>query len=363
MDRDQTSDPASAPWHGRHRPASPACDEHPPLRACRRRPLLAPASSALAGLLATAALISAACSGNHRPATSASAGTPIERGTASWYGPKFDGRRTASGERYDMRSLTAAHPTLPFGTLVQVTNLVNGRQVVVRINDRGPFAHRRIIDLSYKAALELEIVGPGTAQVELAIVGHGDLLPPLPMPAPPIVVAAVDTPAAPSPGAPSPSYRTVEAAATAAPNAGALDAALDEPRSEDAGDSPEPRAAELAPGMAPAMPPAPVLAVSSAKTAGRSADASPVQRAATAAAAAPAGGGAHFTVQVGAFGEPGRADALRRDLARTYPETAVHSDGLWSRVQIGLFGDREQAETLRRELAATGIAAIVVTAR
>ncbi len=327
MDRDQTSDPASASWHGRHRSAAPAGDENPPPRSCRRRPLLAPASSALAGLLATAALISAACSGNHRPATSAAAGTPIERGTASWYGPKFDGRRTASGERYDMRGLTAAHPTLPFGTLVQVTNLVNGRQVVVRINDRGPFAHRRIIDLSYKAALELEIVGPGTAQVELAIVGHGDLLPALPMPAPPIVVAAVDTPAAPLPDAPSPAYRTVEAAATAAPNAAALGAALDEPRSADAGGGPEPSAAEMAPGMAPA------------------------------------GDGAHFTVQVGAFGEPGRADALRRDLARTYPETAVHSDGLWSRVQIGLFGDREQAETLRRELAATGIAAIVVTAR
>src|ERR1700684_765429 len=99
-----------------------------------------------------------------------------------------------------MRSLTAAHPTLPFGTLVQVTNLVNGRQVVVRINDRGPFAHRRIIDLSYKAALGLEIVGPGPAQVELAIVGQGDLGPPLlTEPSPPIVVAAADPPPAPLP--------------------------------------------------------------------------------------------------------------------------------------------------------------------
>ncbi len=75
-----------------------------------------------------------------------------QRGEASWYGRKFHGRRTASGERYNMHALTAAHRTLPFASYVRVTNLVNGKHVVVRINDRGPFHSKRIIDLSYGAA-------------------------------------------------------------------------------------------------------------------------------------------------------------------------------------------------------------------
>lgn len=98
---------------------------------------------------------------------------PHQRGVASWYGQDFHGRRTANGERYDMNQLTAAHPTLPFGTLVEVRNLHNGRAVVVRINDRGPFAKRRVIDLSYGAAREIGLVGPGTAPVEISVVAEG----------------------------------------------------------------------------------------------------------------------------------------------------------------------------------------------
>ena len=93
-----------------------------------------------------------------------------ERGVASWYGPKFHGRPTASGERYDMHGMTAAHRSLPFGTLVEVHNLGNDRRVRVRINDRGPFARGRIIDLSYEAARQIGLVGPGTARVELRVV-------------------------------------------------------------------------------------------------------------------------------------------------------------------------------------------------
>ena len=111
-----------------------------------------------------------ACSNNRRSSSPTSLGVPIERGIASWYGPKFDGRRTASGERYDMTELTAAHPTLPFGTRVGVRNTRTGREVVVRINDRGPFSKNRIIDLSYAAAREVGVVGPGTASVELYLV-------------------------------------------------------------------------------------------------------------------------------------------------------------------------------------------------
>ena len=90
-----------------------------------------------------------------------------QRGIASWYGSKFHGRRTSSGEPYDMHLATAAHKTLPLPTYAQVTNLENGRQVIVKINDRGPFKEDRLIDLSYGAALRLGMIGTGTARVEV----------------------------------------------------------------------------------------------------------------------------------------------------------------------------------------------------
>lgn len=103
----------------------------------------------------------------------------VERGQASWYGSKFQGRRTSSGEIYDMHQMTAAHKTLPLPSYVQVTNLVNGRTAVVRVNDRGPFHGGRIIDLSYAAAKKLGVVAAGTARVEVRSVDprdHGGLV-------------------------------------------------------------------------------------------------------------------------------------------------------------------------------------------
>lgn len=90
-----------------------------------------------------------------------------EKGLASWYGTKFHGQRTSSGEAYDMYKMTAAHKTLPLPTFARVTNLQNGRSVVVKINDRGPFHANRIIDLSYAAAMKLGVVKTGTAMVEV----------------------------------------------------------------------------------------------------------------------------------------------------------------------------------------------------
>jgi rare lipoprotein A len=92
-------------------------------------------------------------------------------GIASWYGPDFHGHLTSNKEIYNMYDLTAAHKSLPFGTRVMVTNLLNGKSVEVRINDRGPFVGDRIIDLSYAAARLLDLVGPGTAPVRLEILG------------------------------------------------------------------------------------------------------------------------------------------------------------------------------------------------
>lgn len=93
----------------------------------------------------------------------------FERGGASWYGPGFHGRRTANGERYDMNAMTAAHRTLPFGTLVRVHSLVNGRDVEVRINDRGPYSGKRVIDVSRAAAEELGMLGMGFKEVVLLV--------------------------------------------------------------------------------------------------------------------------------------------------------------------------------------------------
>jgi rare lipoprotein A len=95
--------------------------------------------------------------------------TPILRGLASWYGDPHHGRLTASGERFDMYDFTAAHRTLPMGTRVRVTNLTNGRAVVVTVTDRGPYIRARIIDLSYAAARRIGLIGPGTALVQLEV--------------------------------------------------------------------------------------------------------------------------------------------------------------------------------------------------
>ena len=95
---------------------------------------------------------------------------PYQIGTASWYGTYFQGRATASGEPYDMYDMTAAHPSLPLGTWVRVTNLRNGRTVVVRVNDRGPVVDGRIIDLSYNAAGALDMRTQGIQKVRLDIV-------------------------------------------------------------------------------------------------------------------------------------------------------------------------------------------------
>ena len=129
-----------------------------------------------------------------------------ERGVASWYGPGFHKERTSTGESYDMYGMTAAHKTLPLPAYVRVTNLQNGRSVVVRVNDRGPFVSNRIIDLSYTAAAKLDMLRHGTAMVEIRSIDPTVAPPPLTLaaagsPAPaavpaaaPIVVPAAQTP-------------------------------------------------------------------------------------------------------------------------------------------------------------------------
>ena len=106
----------------------------------------------------------------------------VEEGIASWYGSDFHGKTTANGERYDMYSMTAAHKILPFNTQVKVTNLQNGKSIVVRVNDRGPFVADRVIDLTHTGATKIGMMGPGTARVRVETVGavpaikNGDIM-------------------------------------------------------------------------------------------------------------------------------------------------------------------------------------------
>jgi rare lipoprotein A len=127
-------------------------------------------SRARRAVLASTAIIALACGGRRDGSgTGAAPARVSETGVASWYGPGFHGRPTASGEPFDQNDLTAAHRTLPLGTRVGVTNLENGMTVRVRINDRGPYADNRIIDLSRAAAERIAMIGPGTARVRVEV--------------------------------------------------------------------------------------------------------------------------------------------------------------------------------------------------
>ncbi len=146
---------------------------------------------------------------------SASSDGYSERGVASWYGKQFHGLPTASGEIYDMHQLTAAHKTLPIPTWVEVTNLSNGETVIVKVNDRGPFIDKRIIDLSFAAAQKLDMVRAGTSLVEVRALGAPAVTPDRvtarPAPAPETAAAMVQPPSGPSAASPEPLYLQVGA--------------------------------------------------------------------------------------------------------------------------------------------------------
>lgn len=138
-----------------------------------RRPVRASTPGPIAPSATAAAPGSSAAAPRDLPERS-DAGGYSEKGNASWYGPPFHGRRSSNGEIYDMNKLTAAHRTMAFNTTVRVTNLTNGKSVVVRITDRGPFVENRIIDLSRAAAQAIESIGPGVVPVRLEVVSGND---------------------------------------------------------------------------------------------------------------------------------------------------------------------------------------------
>ena len=148
------------------------------IRGSKPAPIILSAGATMAVL----ALLAAGCATTAKPrprtvGQPVAAGVNAEEGLASWYGEPYHGRATASGTRYDMWGMTAAHRTLPFGTRVHVRNLDNGREADVTINDRGPFVAGRILDLSRGAAEALEAIGPGVIPVRLEVRTLGDGMP------------------------------------------------------------------------------------------------------------------------------------------------------------------------------------------
>lgn len=233
------------------------------------------------------------------------AGSFKQRGIASWYGRKFHGQKTSSGEAYDMYGMTAAHPTLPIPSYVRVTNLSNSRSVVVRVNDRGPFHSDRIIDLSYTAALKLGYLGVGSTMVEIEQV-HGDGSAP---PLAPVLVAAAPPP-------PPPATASVV---------------------------PPPQAATpLPPELAPA-PAAPPVAVNAPVTQANVVTTAPVPAQTLPTSTQPDG----VYLQLGAFGARDGAEEFRTKVYQQLPwlnETIyiVARDRLF-RVQLGPYKDRVAA--------------------
>ncbi len=213
-----------------------------------------------------------------------------ERGIASWYGRKFHGQKTSIGETYDMFAMTAAHPTLPLPSFARVTNPANGRSVIVRVNDRGPFLHERVIDLSYAAAHRLGIAQKGSGEVEVEALLLDDTLASAAPALPPVMSAAA---VAPMPG-----------------------------------DVP-PRGVQTAP--ATAVPPGVVAAR----------DLAPIE-------SVPVGtSGTGFVVQLGAFGSYPNAQAFAARLANQLPAIGVEAhvrqvNGLF-RVFVGPYGMRDDA--------------------
>jgi rare lipoprotein A len=229
-----------------------------------------------------------------------------QTGTASWYGPQFHGQRTANGEVFDQEGLTAAHPTLPLNSLVQVTNLANGREVMVRVNDRGPFVGERLIDLSHGAAVALDFERAGHAQVHVRYLG--------------------------------PAPRRVNADGSLAP-------------------LPEPSPARQGPASL-LPPPAEGEQSGFAENAPLEAPETP------ALTQAPPDGG--YFVQVGAFSDPSNANRVRDAAAAAGPasvDVRQSASGELFRVRVGPFASNEAVAAAQTTLAALGYGQGIVAGR
>jgi rare lipoprotein A len=252
-----------------------------------------------------------------------------QRGIASWYGPKFHGKRTSSGAPFNMYTMTAAHKSLPIPTYARVTHLGNGHSIVVKINDRGPFIDDRIIDLSYAAAKALDIIGTGTAPVEVVALPPYQYLPDFAPETGP-VLADADQPSPP------------ETVIT-------LQSQVSKPSSERTdGSDTAPQLRSSSEQIIPVTYQTPLPDPRDNKI-----HAMPQ----TMASASPEKNALSFYLQVGAFSKRDNAERLCNRLTRLI-DYAIHIDstsGSFYKVWIGPFHDSVQAEQLKIELAGLGL--------
>ncbi|HEX9459302.1 MAG TPA: septal ring lytic transglycosylase RlpA family protein [Thermoanaerobaculia bacterium] len=310
--------------------------------------------------LAVAALYLASC--GHSFVSQSTASSPSSpqsqqqmsaHGAAGWVGQEFAGRTTANGEIFDPMLMTAAHRTLPFGTLVDVKNPKTGQSVRVRVNDRGPYVGDRLIDLSYAAAQQIGIAESGGGEIDMTVVkmGRGDREPPAPF-----AVNMPDTAVAAVPATPtqSPAPAPVPVPAPVQPQAQPAPATVDriEVTEQHAG-APETRRQVAANGTS--LEDVPVktepLPPSSSKPVPAPVPATPQPRPATAH-------GGRYVVQVGAFSQEANAKALQKKLKTIGQESTIDHTSLYL-VRVGPFETREQAASVRSKLEASGISAII----
>jgi rare lipoprotein A len=310
-------------------------------------------------LLALAAMLLAACTTNTtttppvpapKPAPVATSDT---HGMAGWYGQEFAGRTTANGEIFDPLLMTAAHRTLPFGTIIDVKNPKTMQTVRVRVNDRGPYIGNRLIDLSYAAAQQIGIVDTGGGEVDIAVVrlGKGEREPPAPYtvavtgPAPAGEAPKVDVVPPPAP-APAPAPVPVTVVPAPAPVTVDKVQVIEEHKGVETRRqvSPSGKSVENVPVVQPTRPtPAPAPAPAPAQGQARV----PVLH-------------GKYAVQVGAFSIEANAKALQERLAKLGEPATIHKTSLYL-VRIGPFETREQAIKVRERLERAGISAIIVT--
>jgi rare lipoprotein A len=287
-------------------------------------------------------------------------------GAAGWVGQEFAGRTTANGEIFDPMLMTAAHRTLPFGTLLDVRNPKTGQTVRVRVNDRGPYVGDRLIDLSYAAAQQIGLAegGGGDVDISVAKVGRGDREPPTAFAVnvpdnssvaavPP---AATQTPApapAPTPAPvepqPAPVPATVESVQVTEQHASAP-----ETRKEVAADGTTIVEVPVTSSPLPAPVPAPTPVTPSKRTT----PAASTPAASRPQSAAPRTG--RYLVQVGAFSQEANAKALQKKLKAIGQDAMIEHTSLYL-VRIGPFETRDQAVSVRAKLEAAGISAIITT--
>ena len=276
----------------------------------------------------------------------------ILRGIASWYGEEFAGRTTANGEIFDPMQLTAAHRTLPFGTVIDVLNPTTSQSVRVRINDRGPYVGNRILDLSYAAAQQIGLIQPGSGEVEIKVVrlGRGDREPPVPYtvtieePKEKVVISSGE---APSVAFPLPSGTNA---------GGSSDTFAVEVQEERRG---VPTRRQVA-ADGKTIEEVPIGDTANAEIPAAALDRAAVQRARSpqpSPASRPTG---RFVVQAGAFSVETNARSLADRLTRIGQTAFIDRDGALYRVRIGPFATRDEAVKTRTALEAQGMSAMIV---